>query len=71
MKFFKWYIVDELDDFIYGRNVCNQLQKTIKYYQKINYEQYQEIEKLKKENNYLKNHLEIKIVNLQEGWLND
>ena len=65
MKIGKWYIISELDKFVYKRKVTGELKERIKFYEKINYEQYNEIERLRKENEYLKKHQKIKIVNLE------
>lgn len=67
MKIGKWYIINELDKYVYEKGTLRELKERLKYYEKINYEQYKEIEKLKEENEYLKNHFKIEIVNLEEN----
>lgn len=67
MKIGKWYIINELDKYVYEKGTLRELKERLKYYEKINYEQYKEIEELKEENEYLKNHFKIEIVNLEEN----
>lgn len=66
MKFLKWHLVSDLDDYIYGRNTIRILEDKIKFYEKENYKQYQEIERLKEENKWLREHQKIETVNLEE-----
>ena len=65
MKIGRWYIINELDKYTYERRTSKELKEKIKVYEKINYEQYKEIERLLKENEDLKNHQKIEIVNLE------
>lgn len=66
MKFFKWYLVSELDDYIYAKNTIRMLKDEIKFYEKQSYKQYQKIERLKEENKWLREHQKIEIVKLEE-----
>lgn len=66
MKFLKWHLVSDLDDYIYGRNTIRILEDEIKFYEKENYKQYKEIERLKEENKWLREHQKIETVNLEE-----
>ena len=66
MKFLKWHLVSDLDDYIYGRNTIRILKDEIKFYEKENYKQYKEIERLKEENKWLREHQKMEIVNLEE-----
>lgn len=66
MRIFKWYLVNDIDEYVYRNNTIRVLKDKLKYFEDENYRLYGELERLKKENTYLKNHQEIKIVNLED-----
>lgn len=66
MKIGKWYITSDFDLYIFEKIEIRELKNRIKNLEKINYEQYKENYKLKKENEWLKNHQKIEILNLEE-----
>lgn len=65
MKIGKWYITSDFDLYIFEKIEIRELKNRIKNLEKINYEQYKENYKLKKENEWLKNHQKIEILNLE------
>lgn len=66
MKIGKWYITSDFDLYIFEKIEIRELKNRIKNLEKINYEQYKENYKLKKENEWLKNHQKIEILNLED-----
>lgn len=66
MKIFKWHLISDLDLYLEQRYSMRILKNKIKQLEEDNYKQYKEIEKLKKENEWLKNHQKIEIVNLNK-----
>ena len=72
MKILKWNILtdNELEIIIHNLNTATAnglLKREIEYFKKINWEQYNKIEQLEKENEWLKNNQKIEIVNLNNG----
>ena len=66
MKIFKWHLISDLDLYLEQRYSMKIFKSRIKQLEEDNYKQYKEIEKLKKENELLKNHQKIEIVNLNK-----
>ena len=66
MKIFKWYLISDLDLYLEQRYSMKIFKSRIKQLEEDNYKQYKEIDKLKKENEWLKNHQKIEIVNLNK-----
>ena len=66
MKIFKWHLISDLDLYLEQRYSMKIFKSRIKQLEEDNYEQYKEIDKLKKENEWLKNHQKIEIVNLNK-----
>lgn len=66
MKIFKWHLISDLDLYLEQRYSMKIFKSRIKQLEEDNYKQYKEIEKLKKENEWLKNHQKIEIVNLNK-----
>ena len=66
MKIFKWNLISDLDLYLEQRYSMKIFKSRIKQLEEDNYKQYKEIEKLKKENEWLKNHQKIEIVNLNK-----
>ena len=65
MKIFKWHLISELDLYLEHQYSIKVFKDKIKQLEKDNYKQYKEIDELKKENEWLKNHQKIEIVNLE------
>lgn len=65
MKLFKWYMIDDIDKMVYENAEVKMLSKRLKIAEEQNYEYFKEIQKLKEENLWLKNHQKIEIVNLE------
>ena len=68
MKLFKWYLIDDIDKMVYENAGAKDLKRKLKIAEKLNYEQYKEIERLKEENLWLKNHQKIEIVNVGDKY---
>lgn len=68
MKLFKWYLIDDIDKMVYENAGTKDLKRKLKIAEEINYKQYKEIERLKEENLWLKNHQKIEIVNLGDKY---
>lgn len=66
MKIFKWHLISDLDLYLEQKYSMRIFKNRIKQLEEDNYKQYKEIEKLKKENEWLKNHQKIEIVNLDK-----
>ena len=66
MKIFKWNLISDLDLYLEQRYSVKIFKSRIKQLEEDNYKQYKEIDKLKKENEWLKNHQKIEIVNLNK-----
>ena len=66
MKIFKWHLISDLDLYLEQKYSMRIFKNRIKQLEEDNYKQYKEIEKLKKENEWLKNHQKIEIVNLEK-----
>lgn len=66
MKIFKWHLISDLDLYLEQKYSMRIFKNKIKQLEEDNYKQYKEIEKLKKENEWLKNHQKIEIVNLNK-----
>lgn len=66
MKIFKWNLISDLDLYLEQRYSMKIFKSRIKQLEEDNYKQYKEIDKLKKENEWLKNHQKIEIVNLNK-----
>ena len=66
MKIFKWHLISDLDLYLEQKYSMRIFKNRIKQLEEDNYKQYKEIEKLKKENEWLKNHQKIEIVNLNK-----
>ena len=66
MKIFNWHLISDLDLYLEQRYSMKIFKSRIKQLEEDNYKQYKEIEKLKKENEWLKNHQKIEIVNLNK-----
>ena len=66
MKIFKWHLISDLDLYLEKRYSMKIFKSRIKQLEEDNYKQYKEIDKLKKENEWLKNHQKIEIVNLNK-----
>lgn len=66
MKIFKWHLISDLDLYLEQRYSMKIFKSRIKQLEEDNYKQYKEIDKLKKENEWLKNHQKIEIVNLNK-----
>ena len=66
MKIFKWHLISDLDLYLEQKYSMRILKNKIKQLEEDNYKQYKEIDKLKKENEWLKNHQKIEIVNLNK-----
>ena len=64
MKIFKWYLIDDIDKMCLENGLARELKRRLDILEKRSWEQYLKIEKLKKENEWLKNHQKIEIVNL-------
>ena len=67
MKIFKWHLISDLDLYLEQQYSFKVFKDKIKQLEEDNYKQYKEIEKLKKENEWLKNHQKIEIVNLEKN----
>lgn len=67
MKIFKWHLISDLDLYLEQQYSFKVFKDRIKQLEEDNYKQYKEIEKLKKENEWLKNHQKIEIVNLENN----
>ena len=66
MKIFKWHLISDLDLYLEQKYSMRIFKNKIKQLEEDNYKQYKEIDKLKKENEWLKNHQKIEIVNLNK-----
>ena len=66
MKIFKWHLISDLDLYLEQQYSFKMFKDKIKRLEEDNYKQYKEIDKLKKENEWLKNHQKIEIVNLNK-----
>lgn len=66
MKIIKWHLISDLDLYLEQKYSMRIFKSRIKQLEEDNYKQYKEIEKLKKENEWLKNHRKIEIVNLEK-----
>lgn len=66
MKIFKWHLISDLDLYLEQQYSFKVFKDIIKRLEEDNYKQYKEIDKLKKENEWLKNHQKIEIVNLDK-----
>ena len=66
VKIFKWHLISDLDLYLEQRYSMKIFKSRIKQLEEDNYKQYKEIDKLKKENEWLKNHQKIEIVNLNK-----
>ena len=55
MKIFKWHLISDLDLYLEQRYSMKIFKSRIKQLEEDNYKQYKEIDKLKKENEWLKN----------------
>ena len=66
MKIFKWNLISDLDLYLEQRYSMKIFKSRIKQLEEDNYKQYKEIDKLKKDNEWLKNHQKIEIVNLNK-----
>ena len=66
MKIFKWNLISDLYLYLEQRYSMKIFKSRIKQLEEDNYKQYKEIDKLKKENEWLKNHQKIEIVNLNK-----
>ena len=66
MKIFKWHLISDLDLYLEQRYSMKIFKSRIKQLEEDNYKQYKEIDKLKKENEWLKKHQKIEIVNLNK-----
>ena len=66
MKIFKWHLISDLDLYLEQKYSMRIFKNRIKQLEEDNYKQYKEIDKLKKENEWLKNHQKIEIVNLNK-----
>lgn len=67
MKIFKWHLISDLDLYLEQQYSFKMFKDRIKQLEKDNYKQYKEIDELKKENEWLKNHQKIEIVNLENN----
>ena len=65
MKIFKWHLISDLDLYLEQQYSFKMFKDKIKRLEEDNYKQYKEIDKLKKENEWLKNRQKIEIVNLE------
>ena len=65
MKIFKWHLISDLDLYLEQKYSMRIFKNRIKQLEEDNYKQYKEIDKLKKENEWLKNRQKIEIVNLE------
>ena len=67
MKLFKWHLIDDIEKMVHE----NAQVKTLKIENELlfeqNFEQYKELDRLRKENLWLKNHQKIEIVNVESG----
>ena len=66
MKIFKWHLISDLDLYLEQKYSMRIFKNRKKQLEEDNYKQYKEIDKLKKENEWLKNHQKIEIVNLNK-----
>ena len=66
MKIFKWHLISDLDLYLEKEYSLKVFKNRIKQLEEDNFKQYKEIDKLKKENEWLKNHQKIEIVNLDK-----
>lgn len=66
MKIFKWNLISDLDLYLEQRYSMKIFKSRIKQLEEDNYKQYKEIDKLKKENEWLKKHQKIEMVNLNK-----
>lgn len=64
MKIFKWHLIDDIDKMCLENGLARELKRRLDILEKKSWEQYLKIEKLEKENVWLKNHQKIEIVNL-------
>lgn len=64
MKLFKWHLISDLDLYLEQRYNFKIFKDRIKQLEEDNCKQSKEIDKLKKENKWLKEHQKIEIVNL-------
>ena len=67
MKIFKWHLISDLDLYLEQQYSFKVFKDRIKQLEKDNYKQYKEIDELKKENEWLKNHQKIEFVNLENN----
>lgn len=58
-------MIDDIDKMVYENAEVKMLSKRLKIAEEQNYEYFKEIQKLKEENLWLKNHQKIEIVNLE------
>lgn len=65
MKIFKWHLIDDIDKMCLEHGLAKELKRRLDILEKKSWEQYLKIEKLEKENVWLKNHQKIEIVNLR------
>ena len=68
MKLFKWYLIDDIDKMVYENAGAKDLKRKLKIAEELNYKQYKEIERLKEENLWLKNHQKIEIINVGDKY---
>lgn len=66
MKIFKWYLINDLDKYLEENYLVKNLKRRLKIAEEQNYKYYKEIQHLKEENLFLKNHQKIEIVNLEK-----
>ena len=66
MKIFKWHLISDLDLYLEQKYSMGIFKNRIKQLEEDNYKQYKEIDKLRKENKWLKEHQKIEIVNLDK-----
>lgn len=64
MKLFKWHLINDLDLYLEQQYNFKVFKNRIKFLEEKNFEQYKKIEKLEKENQWLKNHQKIEIIDV-------
>ena len=64
MKIFKWHLISDLDLYLEKNYSFRVFKNKIKQLEEDNYKQYKEIYKLREENEWLKSHQKIEIINL-------
>lgn len=66
MKIFKWNLISDLDLYLEQKYSMRIFKNRIKQLEEDNFEKYKKICELEKENEWLKNHQKIEIVNLEK-----